>query len=1126
MPLKTLDPKSKQLVYAYLDDVLTYYKTAEEASLGEWPTQQIGWQDIPLGDPFYKIVIKWFQERNVEVIMNQRGHRYLSTFILAAEFPPTLGYGQLVQELVNKKNWFSLYFSAETTLQAFINSINLNAYTIAQQQSLTSGSPGYDAFLQLIQILSSIRYYLDNYDNLDSICTQVADLKGWDLDLVLRIAHAYKGILIPPQRENNQATYPSPKFTYQLIQDGLDWRLVLKHNLNKVSIPLPSAINLPKFSSGTLSFLSDRDNIVLDDSERLVEVEVQEGFLVLKCSSMAEFIPIKTRNTSLQKIQFIVTVKDLDAKPHQLYLGQVKRNKPFLIFGQNGTELYSSTYIYKMGEILRIVPLSNTIGQFLLKSSDFTQEEFTSNLPVFKSNNTQVSSIVIGKTCLQFRRIPFSFRLREQTAWEATFKKFLGTISYFFSPMLEIYLEGDFPKDVTPNLSLIKFNKRNGEIIVTDTINPSYSKGKITPVRPLKSPGQYKLTVKFPEDEPCSMTFNLLPIKSARLLGNKHIQLKLFSPPKEIKIQSNDQCKTLVKGELLDIEWAEYGIHEFQATFKYRNAENQEPTTTINFNFEAIEEIVGHFKTTVTSKGNQEPLLIEEDLIANSYLEFQRTSLRDSTKPYKISAYMEYSSTALRIFPESQVMYTDGSRKYALSLLVNYVKRNQFSRLLLIVEYEGTELYRAEFRSKRRPILDLEKEWNHGAFSSLAALPLDSLELQEGLDFDSLPPNSLVYGMVANQSEKHELNTFPTFIAGKQPTSGLTDIFLAKCNEYMIPDEEMTEHLKQILQSPEESFKLFRWLSKAWKWSYPNDIKIFAKILDTFPILVAWAELARNPANREESFALISLEAKIMKADNKYYLPDFASISNHPRFSPELITLNDLEELDRINLLAKDGHPAELFWIYCKPFISGGKPVLSWLTLFWLRKEFVKQNRAEVFSDYYQRFRESTIPIAATITKESFTFTPPDYGPPSYQADQFTEQDFEELLNKEQVHYDNPPLSRIPKLKTFLDVMKEPGFSIGLAALFRQPPLLYAEPNLKGFESSTKWKCIIFLSLTAVCTQLNKQPWLETLERLHRFNHKTYIYLLKWVSSHEETARIYNCYYEYWMERFWEEENV
>jgi hypothetical protein len=1014
----------------------------------------------------------------------------------------------------------SIYRSPETNLQEYIESIDLNAYTVAQRQSLTQNSEGYTAFLHLIQILASIRYSLDSDENIESICAQVSEQNGWDLDLVLRIEHSYKDILIPPQKSGNQETSSSPKFSYLLQQNGMNWNLMLKHNLNKkISIPHPSSITLPRYSSGTLSILTEGENFSLSETMQLVKIEAQEGFLEIECSFDDELIPIQKRNLGLQRLQFIVTVKDTEARPHQLFLGQIKRNDSFLIFGKNGTEILSNTFTYKKGDTLRIVPLSNTIGKFLLASEDFEQEEQTGILPVFQTKNTQKPSIQLGKLSLQFRSIPFSIRLREQTAWESVFNSNRKVINYFFSPLLEMHLEGEFSEADKPTIEFYRRIKHDN-IETHIPLQTMYENGKIRPIRPIPSPGQYTLTARFGEDAPSFITFNLLPIRSIKLIGDKHIQLKMFSQVNDFKLQGIHTCKSSFYKDLIDIHCDDYGIHDIEAYFTYRNAEQQTIQSPIKFCFEAIQEVMGHFSKTI-NPGTTENLSLERDLIANSYLEFRKTSLRDSTIPYKVSAYMEYSTTSLRIFPECQVMYPDGLRLFSLASLVSYVKSNQFSRFLLIVEYEGNEIYRTEFRSERRPIIDLEKEWKQGAFTSLLALPMESLEPLYGLDFDKIPPNSLVYGMAENSGGKEEVVTFSSYFGfSNSQNSDLTGAFLSHLNEYMNPNEQTRKELVDILQSPEESFKLMRWLSKAVEWDFPYDIKVFAKLCDTFPLLVAWAELAKNPENRDEDFALITKEAQRRARARMYCYPNLKAVTNHPRFCPELLTIRDLDTLNAHNLIPNEGNLMTLFAFYCQPFISEGKPVLAWLTLFWLRRRCAEQNQLQFFKNCFSLSKESKLPLVTVLAKE---FTD---NLPTYNQDSNHEQDFEKLLNDEQVHYLNPPLARIPGLKHFLDTIKKSAFSNTLSAIVAQQPLLYAEPYLKGFKTSTKWNCVIFLSLTAVCKQLDRYPLIEALESLWTFDHKTYIYLLKWVTKHEETARIYNCYYEYWMQCFWREENV
>lgn len=1119
MPLKSVDQNSRYSVFSYLEDVLTYYKTTENASLGEWPVLQIGWKDFDKTQAFYRHVKSWFTSRNINVINHNNTNRYLSTFILAAEFPLTLGYGRLIEELVRQRGWLSLYRSPENNLTEFIQSIDINAYTVAQRQSLHVNSEGFFALLHLIEILSSIRYSLDSPGNRDSICAVVSEKNGWDLDLVLRVAHSYNDILIPPQESAKQL--PSPSFSYKLIDDGFDWHLAIKHNLtSKVSIPLPSSIILPRFLSGIISILSESENVTIEETSQLVRLEVQKGFLEIECSFQSDFIPVTIRNSGLQKIQFIISVNDTDARPQQLFLGQIKRNDHFLIFGETGSEIVSNTHIFKRGETLRILPLTDTIGSILQKSPNFVQEEQTGNLPVFKTRDTQLPSIRIGKIELQFRSIPFAIKLREQTAWEATFNRNRKVIPYFFSPMIEMALEGDFPEGLVPTHTLEK-RILNADGIENKILIPTtYSKGIIRPVQPIPSPGQYTLTVAFCDDVPSSITFNLLPIKSIKLIKDKHIQLRMYAPVQDFQLQGVHACTSSFAVDLVDIQCLEYGVQDIEALYYYKYTESQTLRSCIKFKFDAIEEVVGHFSKVIVS-GSDDDFSLEKDLIANSYLEFRRTSLRDTSTPYRISAYMEYSQTSMRIFPKNLVMYTEGSKPYSLASLVTQVKSNQYSRLLITVDYEEIELYRVEFLSTRRPIINLEKEWQQGAYSSLIALPLATLQPQLHKSLETLPSECLVYGMVENEKGEQIITTFPSYIKSDAALSTeAISVFLSLSNRNMNSDEAIRNQLIEILQSSEQSFELLKWLTAANAWHYPYDIKVFTKMFDTFPLLVAWSEIACNPENRNERHSISIKKEYVPYIPGILYTPELSRVINHPRFTPELITLKDLETLDKLNLLPTEAPMFFLFAFCCNPFISNGKPVLSWLTLFWLRDYCNRQGRLSEFLTCFPQAEGMKIPLVTNIAKEYINWIP------TYAQDSESEQDLEVIFRDEQKHYLNPPLTRIPGLSQFLKTIKQPAFGKGLLQIIQQKPLFYAEPNLNGFMTSTKWKCIIFLSLTAVCTQLNKQSFLKTLQRLWSFDHKTHVYLLKWLNNHEETARIYNAYYEYWMTRFWEDENV
>jgi hypothetical protein len=1105
---------SQASIYSYLEDVLDYYKKSENASLAEWPTNDIGWEPFQKHQTFYRYVGQWFSERKIGIIRHNNSNRYLSTFILAAEFPPTLGYQRLVEELVHRHGWLALYRAPEENIEEYVTTIDQDNYTLAQKQSLVKDSEGYLAFCNLIKILASIRFYLDSYENLENICATVSTKQDWDLDLVLRIAHAYKNLLIPPHTRTDSA--PSPQFSYQIVQNENGCTLFVKHNLNKrVSLPKPSGIELPRFSSGALTIFSDNQNLKIAQENQMVKLEEQEGYINVECSFSQNVLPVRIRDQGLKNIQFIISIKDNNALPQQLCLGKIHRQEDFLAFDRDGKEILTNTRLFRRGQVLRLVPLTKELWEALTNSQHFKQLEQTGLLPIFQTEATQ-AQVSIGKISLDFCSIPFSIKLREQTSWETAFNPFRTFKQYFYSPMMQFQLEGEFSGVPDPLVKLYRLHRNPEGKEIETLIKTCFKEGRIIPEPSIPSPGQYRLTVQFQDDRPSSVCFNLLPIKTIKLIEDKHIQIKFYSSIVDFKLQGKHPCQYTNKDDTVDIIQNDYGIQEIHAEYRYKFAE-MKLSSNIKFRYEVVQEVVGHFSRIITPP-IQETFSIENDLIPNSFLEFKKTSHREAAKPYRVSAYMECERHN-RLFPEEKIMYTDGFRPYSLATIASYVKKHQFTRLLLIVDYEGIELYRVIFTDQRNPISDLQREWEQGAFSKLKILPLTTLEPFDCTDLENIPPDSLVYGMIEKQSGEFENSTYGKYIqANSTKQEDSVRFFLSACNSSRTAENNL---LYDILQSPSESYQLMHWLGKSQNWRFAYDNKVYAKMLDRYPVIVAWVELARNPQNRDEAFALITPQAKFYRASGIYFYPQVVELADHPRFSLELLTLEDIFTLERLNLLPTDTKSFMKLFSFCTlPFVSGSKPVLSWLTLFWLRDYCRRNNLLNQFTQCFSYAKQMNQPLVTSLAGDFISYIP------TYAADRNTQQNFSEMITSEQIHYFNPPLKHIPGLQPFLKKLQTENFSSELAGIIGIPPLIYAEPYLKGFKTSSKWKCVIFLSLTAVCKQLNRQPFLEKLQELWCFDHKTYIYLLKWINNHENTARIYTSYYQYWMTRFWEETNV
>lgn len=1106
---------NKVSIYEYLEAVLAYYKTAANASFGEWPDIEIGWSSFTKNNNFYDRVKQWFAARDITIIRGQDTNRYLSTFILAAEFPPTLGYSRLVEELVRKNGWLSLYRSPQTFLDGYINSIAIDGYTLAQRQSLVIGSEGYFAFLELVTILASIRYRLGASENLEEICVKVAIEHERDIELVQRIASAYHDTLIPPVDE--ALTVPVPQFSFFLKREEI-WKLGIKHNLHRTTrIQTPSSIELSRFSIGSLSCIAGEEILQINTSSDSVQLEAIDTHLDLDCGIIKNHFLIHKRNENLKNIQFLLSVTDKEINMFSLNIGGIQRQDNFLLFDMQGNELVTKSKLFKRGQPLMVVPLNPQVGQALAESPYFKQLMLPETLPVFVlEGNPEL--VEIDGVLLHFCETPFTIQLRDQTPWEQTFGTKSRIPYYFFSPLMQITLAGDFTGKADPAIWLAKVVTRNGQKKY-DPISTRYEDNRIIPTPKLPSPGMYKLIVKFGNDVQREQYFRLLPIRSIRLLDEKHIQIKLYAQVASFELLGDQRCSMSFAGDLVDLQFNEYGTHQIDAKFSYKKGEIQ-VVSILKFFFKAQQEVVGYFSKELFGIKN-EGLSLQRDLTPNSYFEFRKNSLRDPAQRYTISAYMEGESQH-GLFPRYERVNVAGNDKVPLFPLVNSMKKHGYSRLLLLVHCGDRQLFRATFTNTLTNIIDLDKEWEKGYYNELLVLPIYSLDPFTITDLSAIPDNSIVYGMIHDADGKAQYAThglcIPAASQSSDPVHRLLDSFTTE-----IPEEVVWDLLRTILTTPALSYALIAWYTKASKWPHPYDIPAFAYLLDRFPILAAWSDLARNPENSDELFALITNEAKFLHAIGKYLVPNGINLASNPRYSPELMTLRDIEVLEHLNLLpAHDGsaHSLRRLSYFCAiPFVTGSKPILSWLTLFWFRSYCERHSLQEAYTQFTQSFLNS--PLAVTEVSNEYTRVMP-----TYYNDRFHEQNIQNIVNSEQSHYIKPMVTMIPGLSAFFDHLETGHFSAGLNAIISTALLRFAEPLLKGFSASSKWKLIIFLSLTVVCTQLDRQDLLQRLHSLWEFTPLQYTYLIKWTNTTQSTAWIYNAYYEYWMKLFLEETNV
>lgn len=1107
---------TKTCIYEYLEKVLEYYKNAEDASFGEWPNREIGWSPFTKNASFYDRVKQWFAARDITLIRGQNTNRYLSTFILAAEFPLTLGYSRLVAELVSKYGWLSLYRSPQTFLNEYIDSVVIADYTLAQRQSLVIGSEGYFAFLELVTILASIRYLLGTSDNLEEICVKVAIEYERDIELVQRIASAYHDTLIPPV--NAEHTVPTPQFSFQLKREEGIWKLCIKHNLHKITqIQTPSSVELSRFSIGSLSCIAGEGMLQINTSSDSVQLEAIDNHIDLDCGILKDHFYIAKRNESLKNIQFLLSVTDKKTHMFSLNIGGIQRQDNFLLFDMQGNELITKSRLFKRGQPLMVVPLNPQVGKALIESSSFRRLMLPETLPIFVLDGNP-EKVEIDGVILHFCETPFSIQLRDQTPWEQTF----GTKSrfpyYFFSPLMQISLAGDLAGKGDPAILLVKVVERNGEKQY-DPVSTRYEDNRIIPTPRLPSPGMYKLIVKFGNDVQREQYFRLLPIRSIRLLDEKHMQIKLYADVTSFELLGDQPCSKSVAKDLVDLQFSEYGTHQIDAKYAYNKGKIQ-IVSALKFFFKAQQEVVGYFSKELFGTKN-EGLSLQKDFLPISYFEFRKNSLRDPAQHYTISAYMEGESQH-GLFPRLEKVNVAGNHKIRLSPLVNSMKKHGYSRLLLLVHCGDKELFRATFTNTLITINDLYKEWDNGYYHELLVLPTYSLYPFTVTDLTAIPDNSIVYGMNLDAEGNIQYATHGLCIP---PTNESMDPFHRLLDSFTtdIPEETVWNILLSILTSPALSYTLIAWYTKASRWVHPYDIPAFAYLLDRFPILAAWSDLARNPENSDELFALITDEGKFLHSIGTYLVPNGLHLASNPRYSPELMTLRDIEVLEHLNLLpSHDGSAYSLIRLsyFCAiPFVTGSKPVLSWLTLFWFRSYCEKHNLQEAYTQFTQSFLST--PHAVTAVSYEYTRVMP-----RYTIDRLHEQNIRNMVIAEQSHYLMPMVTKIPGLFDFLTCLESSSFTSGLTSIIEIAPLWYAKPYLEGFSASSKWKFIIFLSLTVVCTQLDKQDFLQKLHGLWEFTPLQYTYLIQWANQNTATARIYNAYYVYWMEKFWEDIHV
>lgn len=1106
----------------YLEDVLAYYKNSEAPSFSKWPTKEIGWEKAPRkNDKFYSFAKKWFEKRGINIIRYNNSNRYLSTFILAAEYPPALGFQEHIETLVQRNGWLSLYRSPKYYLETYVDSLVLSDLTVAERQFLKKESEGFVAFFELVNILAKIRFLLGKYSSLNEISVKLATDEDMDIDLVQRIVSTYEHLLIPSQDDAKAITMPS--FEYCLIKNSEDFQLKIQHNLNKkVQIALPSSINLNRFSLASVTALSNGEKLPIFSTSEAVSIEVKNNQIIADFGLSNQYFSLQKRNLGLKEIIFFITVKNVHNELTTINLGKIQRNEDFLVFDKKGKEIIDAQRSFKMGQKLYFVPLSPIIGKAFKTSYHFEQLS-CSSLPVFILKDSPEEVKLLNNITLSFCEVPFTIEMREQTPWELAFVKQGKARSYFFSSNITFHLKYDFEDAPSPNIALYRIISLDGEArrIQLDFI---FKDNRITFKKPIASPGLYELVVYFNKRSIRRKYIRLLPIKSVIMLGEKSLSLRLFKPPRDFKLSKDQDYNFSIENDKVILSFQHYGKHVIEAIYKYKSiglsGKSAIATIMIKLNFKTQQEVVGHFSDIFVGVSSFKHS-IKKDFLPGSYLEFRKSTLRESKDFYIVNAYME-GDISKGLYPKHNKYTVKGENTYHLSHIQEVVTKHNYSRLLLEVKCNDELLFQSEFSDDLMYSNSLADELNEGYYNQILALDVATFEKEAFDNIDDIPENSIMYGIIKNDDGHTEIVTHgeynPRCLFKRR--SSLDEMLIIVTNDCYTVAEKL-EYIEKVLNNPESAYDFTNWFTKAVKWDYPHDIPPLVRIIQDFPLIAVWADVARLSDSLDTRIPLIDRKAKFSYEIDDYTIPNARNLSSSPFFTPELITLNDFRTLEIMGLMIGiDVGIKKATLFYMAPFSERGKPVLSWISLFWIRYIAEQNNLSNEVQICWEKFGKNLAKNVHNIDLSDQSKIP------KFKNDSRKEQSIGKLFADEQKHYNNKITSVIHSLINFFKILNETTFTSGLVETLDLKPLMYSKPYIEGFQNSSKWKCIIFLSLYAVCYQVDKKTILERLENLYPLSKEEYIYLIKWVSTNTETSYIYNAYYEYWMLLFWEKDNV
>lgn len=1100
-----ISKSSEESVFQYLDQVLLYFKECPNISFSKWPEYEINYSLIQKKNKFfYEFAQKWFKKNNFNIIIYKEKHRYLSSFVLAAEYPPSLGIKKIVESIINKYGWDDLIQKTESIIEQFISSCNLKDFSVAQKVFLKKDSEGFYALLELIKILISFKVKLDHTNLDEEYYFEIAKENNIDILLAKELYKNFESDIIGIS--TNRITLNYPNFNYRIINKN-GHCLVIEHNLlESVKVKCNNNFDIYDYDNFILQIISSEDVIDLKNEDLNVNIEKDNSWLLVTSKLESSFFKLTRRNTTLRDIKIII--KNKYNFINQL-LVHIKRDYNFLVFDKNYKEIISRNNVFNSSTIY-LVPLRRLEFDLFKSLEEFDLINDDASLPIFLYNGKN-SNIEICGVQIYLSKIPFNLRLNSSKNIDQYFYYENIRECLFFNKNLKIYLEMLNEKEEKYQIQLFhcfKENRSPKQINLKPILRNNY----ISPLNVYEKDGLYELIIKMDNLSTYDYFFLLLPISSAYFETDKRIVFKMRYEIKSIEARTNINCNFSYKNNDLVLDFLEYGEASFNFSYYYI-LKNNNYIKKLNFKYKVIPEIIGHFSKDVYGVDTPE-LDLYKDFVRTSYIEIKNNSFRKFSQYYDLTICFENVNNHL-IYPlELSYKINLTQDIFTFDEVFSIIESKYYSRIIISIKYNKIDIFKVYFSDK---LYDLNNINGYVQLKKIKAIDIYSLNEKFEHPINSRKyKNSIIFGVSDNEEEYIISNGFISEL-NNDDNNILNQFIYYLCTN---SDPKICkELLYEILKSVDYSFEFILWLTKVNKKFYIRNNLYFCAIFDIFPIIILWSELAINPLDKKTQMVTSKKESKFYESLDEYFIPYFNQFIFHPRFSIHLITVTHLDELFSLGLLPNIKQETTVFKIvfnYFSIIRNYTNREIQWVCLFWFYNSCKLNNLLNNFNREYRinlGNQNYIVNYTNALVKDM----------PYLEFDLKNNQDIK-LIFEENLSYYIFPIQRIiPNILSFFNSMKEFSFSNELNKLLDKDCFIYIQPNLDGLSNSSKWQFIIFFSLIVVSKQLNRESLLNNLNSIWTFKDEEYKFLLKWITTNNSTKFLFRIFTLYWFKCFWED---